>query len=103
MKIKYNWEYGENKEQTYYEAKVGNDYLCVYANRWSPQIWMAIVNDRLIHNKTRNNRQRKKQGLPPGCDLSMLQVDSILSSDSPEYMMKKAEWRYQHGMEEISE
>ena len=101
--MKYKWEYGENKHQKYYEANVGKDYLCVYANRWAPQIWMAIVNDRLIHNKTKNNRQRKKQGLPMGCDVSLLRVGSILSSDSLEYVMKKAEWCYQHGLEEISE
>lgn len=29
-KTKFEWKYGENEHQKYYDVKVGNDYLCVY-------------------------------------------------------------------------
>lgn len=28
-KLKYDWKYGENGHQKYYDVTVGKDYLCV--------------------------------------------------------------------------
>lgn len=100
--MKYEWKHGTNDCQEYYDVTIGKDYLCVFANKWQPNIWIAMVKDRIIHDKTANDRQRKKQGLSKGCDFSLLRSDTILCSDNPEYMMKKAEWCYTHGLEEIS-
>ncbi|MEE1256270.1 MAG: hypothetical protein UHN47_07130 [Lachnospiraceae bacterium] len=102
-KTKYEWTYGENDSQKYYDVKVGNDYLCVYSNNWNPNTWMGQYNNTLIHNKTKNDRVRKKYGLPKGCHPSDLREDHILCSDNPEYMMKKVEWCYTHQLMEISQ
>ena len=34
--MKYEWKYGENDTQKYYDVTVGKDYLCVFANKWNP-------------------------------------------------------------------
>lgn len=34
--MKYEWKYGENDNQRYYDVTVGKDYLCVFANKWNP-------------------------------------------------------------------
>lgn len=96
------WKFGENKYQVYYEARIGKDYLCVFCNKWNHEIYMGMVNDRMIHNKTRNDRQRKKQGLDKNSHCSELAVDWILSG-SPEYLKKKVEYCYKHDLTEISE
>lgn len=31
--MKYEWKYGENDNQKYYDVTVGKDYLCVFANK----------------------------------------------------------------------
>jgi len=97
-----NWKYGRNRYQKYYEAKIDDDYLCVFCCEWSPDVWTAIVNGRMIHNKTKNDRQRKKQGLPKTAHTSELYVDHLLTG-SPNYLMKKAERCYRRGIDEISE
>lgn len=33
--MKYEWKYGENDNQKYYDVTVGKDYLCVFANKWN--------------------------------------------------------------------
>jgi hypothetical protein len=101
--MKFEWKYGKNDCQEYYDVTVDGTYLCVFANKWNPDTWMAMVNDRMIHNKTLNDRQRKKQGLTKGCSPHLLLRDSMLCSNNPEYMMKKAEWCYTHNLEEISQ
>jgi len=35
-KTKFEWKYGENEYQKYYDVTIGKDYLCVYANNWNP-------------------------------------------------------------------
>ena len=95
------WKYGENKYQHYYEAQVGNDYLCVFCCEWSPDCWTGMVNNYMIHNKTKNDRQRKKQGLPKTAPISELCSDWLLTG-SPEYLMKKVEYCYKHGIIEVS-
>ena len=37
-KEKIKWNYGENKTQKYYDSKIGTDYLCVFCNKWQPDI-----------------------------------------------------------------
>ncbi len=100
--MKYNWKYGENEYQKYYDVTIDRNYLCVFANKWQPDIWMAMVKDRIIHDKTANDRQRKKQGLSKGCHFTELHSDTMLCNKDPNYMMKKAEWCYIHNLEEIS-
>lgn len=99
----YDWKYGENEHQKYYEVIVNGTYLCVFANNWNPNIWLGSYGNVTIHNKTLNDRQRKKQGLPKGSDTYLLHCDYILTSDSPEYMMRKVEYCYKHGKTEISQ
>ena len=38
----YEWKYGENDCLKYYEVKFkkGKDYLCIYANKKYPDLWM---------------------------------------------------------------
>ena len=102
-KLKYDWKYGENGQQKYYDVTVGNDYLCVFANDWNPNTWMGMYNSVCIHNKTKNDKVSVKQGLPQGCRLSELREDHLLCSDNPIYMMKKVEWCYTHNLMEISQ
>lgn len=100
------WKYGENETQKYYDAYVGKHYLCVFANKWSPDIWLGVydVNDGRLYSiwdKTFNDRQRKRQGLPKNCDMEALSVCRMLSSRSPEYMMKKVEHCYKRRKVEV--
>lgn len=41
--LKYSWKYGENEHQKYYDVYIGKDYLCVWQNKWEPDIWMGDV------------------------------------------------------------
>lgn len=100
--MKYEWKYGQNDYQKYYDVIINGDYLCVFANKWEPDIWLAMVKGRTLHDKTANNKQRKKQGLQNGCHYSKLLTDVMLCNKKPEYMMKKAEWCYEHDIEEVS-
>ena len=99
--MKNEWKYGENDNQKYYDVTVGKDYLCVFANKWNPNTWLGSYNSICIHNKTKNDRVRKKQGLGKGCHPSELRQDFMLCSNDPEYMMKKVEYCYNHGLMEI--
>lgn len=101
-KEKFKWKYGENKTQKYYDTKIGTDYLCVFCNKWQPDIWMGMINNSMIWDKTWNDRQRKKQGLPKKCDISMLATSCLLCNSDPEYIKKKVEWCYDHNLTEIS-
>lgn len=101
-KLKYNWEHGFSDYQEYYDVQVGDDYLLVFANKWNPDTWMGQYNNIVIHNKTENDKQRKRQGLPKGCHPSELKCDCMLCSNDPAYMMRKVEWCYAHGLTEIS-
>lgn len=72
--MKYDWLHGRIDSQEYYDVTINGNYLCVFANAWNTHTWMATVKDRIIHDKTANDRQRKKQGLPIGSDLRLLTV-----------------------------
>lgn len=97
-----NWTYGENESQKYYDAYVGKDYLCVFANKWQPDIWMGMCRDKMIYDKTANDRQRKKEKVAKDFPLHMLRSVTVLGSQSPEYMMKKVAWCYNHNLTEVS-
>lgn len=99
----FNWIYGENKSQKYYDTFVNGKYLCVFQNKWQPEIWMGMIGNHMIENKTRNDRQRKKQGLPRGCKSYLLKRNCMLCSPSPEYMMRKVERCYKGNKTEICE
>ena len=98
-----SWIYGENNYQKYYEAYIGKDYLCVFSNKWNPDIWMGMCCGKTILNKTKNDRQRKKQNLDKHCPVNVLRTITVLTSMSPEYMMKKVAWCYKHNLSEISQ
>lgn len=100
--IEINWTYGENESQKYYDAYVGKDYLCVFANNWQPDIWMGIQRNKTILDKTANDRQRKKEKVPKDYPVYELRSITVLCSPSPEYMMKKVEYCYKRNKTEIS-
>ena len=100
MKLK--WKKGRNDYQNYYDAAIGNDYLLVFENNWNPGVWMASINNIMIGNKTYNDRQRKKQALPPHCPPYPLCSFQLLSSSDPSYMMRKTEYCYFNGKTEIT-
>lgn len=61
----YEWKYGENNCQKYYEVKLGKDYLCVFANEWNSNTWLGAYikcgcGSVTIGNKTFNDKQRKR-------------------------------------------
>lgn len=58
--MRYEWHYGENIYQRYYDTNVENSYLCVYENKWNPGVWLGMYDGISLHNKTRNDRVRKK-------------------------------------------
>lgn len=101
-KNKLEWSYHESKYQKYWEAKQDSHTLFVFANKWSPDIWTAMVDDLMIFNKTRNDRIRKKMGLPKQTPLHELPRVSLLTG-TPEYLMRKAEYCFRHNKTEISE
>ena len=96
------WKHGENEYHEYYEAYEGNNYLTVFSCKWSPDIWTAMINNTMIHNKTKNDRERKKQNLSHDAPLYLLRRVWLLTG-SPEYLMKKVEYCYRHHKTEISE
>lgn len=98
-----DWKHGTNDCQEYYEAEVNGKYLCVFQNKWNPGVWMGMWDSNMVHNKTRNDRERKKRDLPAGCHLSELPRIWILCSGDPEYMKKKVEYCFKHNKIEISE
>ena len=100
-KLKYLWTHGDNGKQEYYDTTVNGTYLLVFKNRWD-SCWMCSVGDRMIHDKTRNDLQRKKQGLPKGCHPSLLLRDAMLCSNDPTKLMKKVEYCFEHNLDEIS-
>ena len=89
-----------------------DDYLCVFANENNPEVFMGFIDYNYksktdchsvtIEDKTRNDIQRKKEGLPHDCPLDELHKWCLLTSDDPEFMMKKVEYCYEHNLREIS-
>ena len=102
MDAKITWTYGENKCQRYFDTYVDGHYLCCFANNWQPNIWMGLIDSQMLHDKTLNDRQRKKQGLEKGCPFHLLHCDYILCGDNPEYIQRKIEYAFKHNKFEIS-
>lgn len=106
MALKFQWRYGENDEQRYYDVTVNGDYLCVFTRKWQSDIWMGAYQKKgcgiiTIHDKTYNDRQRRKQGLPKNCDVFELKSCACLCSAKPEYMMQKVEHCYKYNKIEV--
>ena len=104
--MKYEWKYGENGHQKYYDITVGQDYLCVFANDWNPNTWMGMYikngSDITLMDKTFNDRQRKKESKNGILHNNISSTVKVLSNTNPEYMMKNIEYAYEHGLFEIS-
>lgn len=104
---KYEWKYGENDHQKYYEVKFGKDYLCVFANNWNPNIWLGMYikqgADVTIENKTFNDKQRKKESKNGTIKLrdNMPSRMQMLFSNDPEYMKEKVIYAYEHNLLEV--
>ena len=64
---------------------------------------MGMFCGKMIHNKTKNNKYRRKEKLPLSTHWSELRCDTILCSIDPAYMMRKVEYCYRHNIDEISE
>lgn len=107
-KNNYKWVYGENDCQNYYEVNngKGKDYLCVFANKKYPDVWMGMYikngSDITLMDKTYNDRQRKKESKNGILRDNIPRTVRVLSNKKPEYMMKKVEYAYEHGLLEIS-
>lgn len=102
-KPKYKWRQGTNDYQKYYDVYEGDDYLCVFANNSDPGIWYGCYNNTMILNKTKNDRIRKRDGVPKECSPYELRTLFVLTSADPEYMMKKVESCYARKCMEISQ
>lgn len=105
--MKYKWEHGENAYQEYYDVYVGKDYLLVFRLLQDEKhTWTGCyVKDGVpytLMNKTKNDCIRKRDGLSKNCKPSELR-EMFLLTGTPEYMMKKMEYCYQHGIYEVKE
>ena len=85
-KLKYDWKYGENDNQNYYEAKVNGSHLVVFANKAYPNVWMGNIDMHMI----------KKTLLKPGFTTHI-----FITSDDAKYMMKKVEEFFEKGITDI--
>lgn len=104
----YEWKYGENAYQKYYDVKLGKDYICVFANKSAPNIWLGTYikygcGSVTIANKTFNDKQRKKESKNGTIKLrdNMPNKIQMLSSNDPEYMKKKVIYAYEHNLLEV--
>lgn len=109
-KTKYEWKYGENECQKYYDVKLGKDYLCIYANKKYPDVWMGMyIKNRLditVMDKTFNNRQRKKDEKNGVSSITgrylYPRVTKVLGNKDIEKMKRKIEYAYEHNLTEVS-
>lgn len=94
----FDWKYGENDYQNYYDVTVDGTYLLVFANKVQPNLWMGMVDNHMILNKTAMEKDiaRKVKN-----KLSMNTTYIFLSSDTPEYMMSKVEECFKNHKTEI--
>ena len=104
----YEWKYGENDHQKYYGAKLGKDYLCVFANKWDSNTWLGTYikygyGSVTIGNKTFNDKQRKKESKNGTIKLrdNMPSKIQILSSNDPDYMKEKVIYANEHDLLEV--
>lgn len=97
----FNWTYGENPTQRFYDTYVGTDYLLVFANIWQPDNWMGMQRGQMVHDKTANDKQRKREKVSMDYPLQMMRRTTVLHSSDPEYMMRKVEFAYQNNVNEV--
>lgn len=100
--MKAEWNYSENDFQRFYDAKLDGHDLLVFENRWQRGLWMGAVDGRVLLNKTKNDRIRRRHNLPKGASLQGYGF-FLLGGKTPEYMMKKVEYCSRHGQTEISQ
>lgn len=100
-KKKYDWKYSENKNEMRYDVTVDGKHLSVIGWRTCPPFWRGFIDDYSIDDKTANDYERKRHGLPLGCPVNLLPSVSVLSSDDPEYMKKKVERCFRANKTEI--
>lgn len=109
-KNNYNWTYGENDCQNYYEVKFGKDYLCVFAHKKYPDVWMGFYikngQDITVMDKTFNDRQKKKDEkngiVPMSGGYPYPRTTRVLGNKDVEFMKRKIIWAYEHGLSEVS-
>lgn len=101
--LKYDWQHGENERCEYYKTDIGFDHLSVHMDKSAPNIWFGLLNGKIIFDKTKNDRVRKKYNLPHNCPMYNLPTIHFLTNADPQYMMRKVERYYTHGLLEISE
>lgn len=94
----YNWKYGENDCQNYYDQKVNGKYLLVFANKKYPNAWMGMIDNRLILDKTRMDAEIERK---VKAKESMNTTYIFLSNESPEYMKEKVEYCFEHDLDKI--
>ena len=101
----YVWNYGENGSQYYYDVKLGNDYLCVFANKEYPDVWMGFytkngrditIKDRTYSNYIRKKDEKNKYPHP------YPSAFRFLSNKDPEIMKRKLIYAYEHDLDEVS-
>lgn len=95
---KYDWQYGDNGVQEYYDVTVNGKYLLVFRNKADKNLkhWMCSIDNVMIENKTRNNYYRNKEGSTnPFSHHCML-------FGYPAYLIKKVEYCFDHNMTEIT-
>ena len=92
---KYDWQYGDNGFQEYYDVTIDDHYLLVFRNH-PENHWLCSIDNQMIENKTRNNYYRNKTGIsnPFGYHCML--------SGGPAYLIKKTEGCYDHDQFEIS-
>lgn len=108
MNKEYTWTYGENDCQNYYEVNngKGKDYLCVFANKKYPDIWMGMYIkgkiDITVMDKTFNDKERKKDEKNGIMQTTTPRTIRILAYKDHKKMQKKLIYAYEHDLEEVS-
>ena len=96
---KYNWEYGENQTQKYYECYINKDYLCICQNNWNPGVWFCIYqkenkNSVVILDKNYNDRISKKINTDKATAYTF--SCKLLTSSNIDYLKRKLVHCYEH-------
>lgn len=94
----YDWQYGDNGVQEYYDVTINGTYLLVFRNKADKNLkhWMCSIDNVMVENKTRNDYYRnKKNG-------RLAQRTHCLLTGHPAYLIKKVEYCFKHNKTEIS-
>lgn len=98
FKPEYDWRYGDNGVQEYYDTTINGRYLLVFRNKADKNLdhWMCSIDNAMIQNKTRNDYYKNKKDMLP------TQRPICLLGGRPAYLIKKTEWCFNHNITEIS-